>query len=477
MNRKDFDSLLQNKLGNFSSPYSEKVWQNLEKELDREKDKVGALWFFRNNLSAFLLVFAISCIAAFGYYQYGNTSFQLPLNQQTHNSELKLEPAKNAVTPEKKIKENNSTQENKAPISLLNNTSNNRSNELATAKSLNFKSAKSNAHGFSNSANKSLESFSGFNQVEPSNKLIASDNISQNRISLSNNTQKVIYNNAELNTISSQKIMSVKSSKKHIKLMDNMFPNPKRNCPTFNTNVPDYYLEIFGSPDYTFRTIEAKDNEYSEYKNAKINSETELLGYTLGIRGELALRNGLSFKTGLLFSNIREKFHHTIIGEEIPRIKVIATDTIHYGTSVSYTYDTIHYIEIGNRTITSENSIKTIEIPFLLAYQFEFTRWTFQVNAGVGVQISNVQHGYVLVPSLEPKSFEPSDLDHYNIYKRQWGLSFLGGIQFGYKLTGQLQVFAEPYAKFYPNNINVDGYPLTQKMLTMGTNLGIKYRL
>ncbi len=478
MNRKDFDSLLQNKLNNFSSPYSEQVWQNLEKELDRDKDKIGFIWFLKNNLSAFFLLFAISCIAAYGYYQYSLSEINLPANLELKNAGLKLESKKETEKPEINTNSNKPLNENTEPIALL-NTNTHKTEPKTATKSLYIKSTAINANGLSNTNRKSLLSYSGINhQGETSNNINTTNDLTRENVSSDKLETNDFNVNKEVATISSQKIMSVKSAKRHTKLSDNLFPNTKRNCPSFNTNVPDYYLEIFASPDYTFRSITSKDAEYNDYKNARVNSETEILGYSLGIRGELALRNGLSVKTGLTFSNIREKFQFTIIGEKISKTMVIPSDTIHYGSgSVSYTYDTIHYIEIGNRSVVAENIIKTIEIPFIMAYQFDFTRWTLQINAGVGVQISNIQHGYVLTPSLEPNTFTPADLDHLTVYKRQWGLNFLGGIQLGYKLTGQLEVFAEPYAKFYPTSVTVDGYPLAQKMLTLGTNFGLKYRL
>lgn len=468
MNRKDLDKLLQDKLNNFSSSYSDQVWQNLEKELDREKEKAGFFWNFRNNLSAFLLVSALACIAAYGYYQYSNSGYQLTKASKVNTLETNIKSAEINNSTLDKVENKETAKGNLSPISSLNEKSNKQTEKIAFNK---FSKQKVNSSILTNNYNKSKNVI-----IDNNNTAIQNNNSDNNKLVTTYTNSNNSNNIAEVNTISSQRIMSVSSSKKKTKLFDHNIFDPKRNCPSFNTNVPDYYLEIFGSPDYTFRSITTKDAEYNDYKSARLNSETELLAYSIGIRGELAFRNGLSLKTGITYSNIREKFHHTIFGEKMTK-QLIVKDTFYHPGGNTTTTDTIYYEVIGNRNITSGNVIKSLEIPFLLAYQFEFTRWTMQLNAGIGIQITNIQKGTILTPNLEPANYTVVDLDHYNLYKRQWGLSFYTGVQFGYKLNGQLQTFIEPYAKYYPNSITIDGFPLSQKMLTIGANFGLKYRL
>ncbi|HMW74705.1 MAG TPA: hypothetical protein PKD40_03575, partial [Saprospiraceae bacterium] len=125
------------------------------------------------------------------------------------------------------------------------------------------------------------------------------------------------------------------------------------------------------------------------------------------------------------------------------------------------------------------NSLKSIELPVWIGYQKEFLRWTVGINAGASLQLVSMKTGKVLSPVLpnEPVEFSDSVNGHYNLYKRTLGVGLLGSAQFGYKLTPDLNFLVEPYLKYYPTIITVDEYPLRQKLLVYGINIGLRLKI
>ena len=142
-------------------------------------------------------------------------------------------------------------------------------------------------------------------------------------------------------------------------------------------------------------------------------------------------------------------------------------------------FDTIAYVEKGIRTVRHYNSLKSIELPVWIGYQKEFLRWTVGINAGASLQLVSMKTGKVLSPVLpnEPVEFSDSVNGHYNLYKRTLGVGLLGSAQFGYKLTPDLNFLVEPYLKYYPTIITVDEYPLRQKLLVYGINIGLRLKI
>lgn len=451
MNRKEFDRSLQERLNNYSSHYSDQVWKNLEAELDNERKPLGFPLFNKNILSMFFLIAGIAGIAALTY-----------INTYHRNENIKTKTPTEIKTNPNSIQQPLKVSKPKDVVAAVNYKNINTYGGETALKG----AGKFNTKGIIGNADKGqskslIENPEQIQIAKANNEIIATD-----------------YTYVESSqTISSQHIMSVKRSGKDSKSLNIVLYDPKRNCPTFNTNAPGYFLEAFGSPDYNVMDLKSKSVEFESYKNVRKNSESALLGYTLGFRGGIEFRNGFSIKSGISYSNLRQKFNYTIYGVDIPKDTIIILYHGPGGGTIIQVSDTIHYTVKGNRYISASNSIKSIEIPLIVGYELDFTRWTLQFNAGISLQIANIQSGTVIDPQYNVVSYNENELNHYELYKKHWGLNIYSGVQFGYKLGPNYLVYLEPNARIYPKSITLDNNPISQKVFIVGASLGIKYRL
>ncbi|MBL7829728.1 MAG: hypothetical protein JNK41_01770 [Saprospiraceae bacterium] len=450
---KEFDKQIKGKLNEFESKYSSNIWDNIEQVLEEDK-KTRALPYFGSK-NFLLLASVLVIFTAVGYNLYNSYSTNLP----SPNNKLKITNPNNLLS-ENKINYENQT-ELTASVASKAIELPQKVNNIPTTKP-----GKSNT-----STNRFVSTIAENNSNE---SLIPGFGDSKSLLNESADYKSNSLNESFI--IAPQKIMSVVSGSTTVNLKSFFIPDPKGRCPKFYTNVPGYFVELFLSPDFHSSFLSLDDKEMIGYLNSKKQSETALPGYSVSFKVGMEFRNGLLLKSGLTYSDIRYKLDYSKNDVEILKYKVVPSDTIHGNGSVAYVFDTIAYVEKGVRTVRNYNSLKSIEVPFWLGYQKDFTRWTLGFNAGLSLQILSMKSGKVLSPSLpqEPVEFSDSINGHYSLYKRTFGLGLLASTQFGYKITSNYQFMVEPYLKYYPSSVTSNDYPLRQTMLVYGVNLGLR---
>ena len=234
---------------------------------------------------------------------------------------------------------------------------------------------------------------------------------------------------------------------------------------------PHFYVDVLASPDYTNRTLTAKNADLGNgYAALRDSTETSRLGYSSTVRLSMVLANGLALRSGVAYAQINEKldlFNGTHTKIESYEVKDV------YGNVVGIQLDTI----VGQLIKTTYNRFHLMDVPVILGYEVRDRNWTFSLNGGAYFNLLFQQKGEFLSPNLTPVTFTSTAEPHYEAYKKTVGMSLFGSVGVNYKIGNRLHLMAEPHFRYYMDSFTKVGYPLQQKYWAVGFNLGVRVQL
>ena len=170
----------------------------------------------------------------------------------------------------------------------------------------------------------------------------------------------------------------------------------KPNIPTLSIPCPESerdaaankrYIEIYGGPDYAIRSFD--DTANSAYMQKRKESTRFASAFSAGIRYTRVFNNAISFRTGVNFSQVNEKF--TFVQGNI--IQVVYVTDVNGDTTGSYATTATRYKSTFNK-------YRTIDIPLMIGYEMGNGRFHTNLSAGVIVNIYSWQKGDVLDTAL-----------------------------------------------------------------------------
>lgn len=187
----------------------------------------------------------------------------------------------------------------------------------------------------------------------------------------------------------------------------------------------NWFVKLNVSPDipYFERT---NDNS-----NIFTRGERTPFSFTIGISIGKYLSERFSAKTGLQYSQISEKFRDSII--------------------------------IIDR-------YRSIDIPFLIGYNFKSSQLKTTINAGF---IYNVYTWYQGKTIVDYRGL--IDLNTADIYKHNTGMSFYLGTNFSKQINNKFDIIVEPYFRYRLSYMTKTTAPFNQKINVAGINLGLRY--
>ena len=242
---------------------------------------------------------------------------------------------------------------------------------------------------------------------------------------------------------------------------------PAIPCPEAerNTSGNKKYIEIYGGPDYVFRSY-SDDTANSVYLQQRKASVKYQFAYSAGIRYTKVFGSGMSIRTGVNYSQINEKFK-----SENGRI----TQNVYIINSNGDT--TGSYAQTGTQYKTSTNKYKSIDIPISVGYELGNGRLHANVNAGATINISSSQKGFMLDYSGDAVDISSGKSSSVYQYKTKAGVSFIAATSIYYKLNEKLHVMAEPYVKLSLSPMTKPEISLREKFHTAGLRLGVRMDL
>jgi len=235
-------------------------------------------------------------------------------------------------------------------------------------------------------------------------------------------------------------------------------------CPEKDAAGNKQYWEVYAGPDYAFKKY--NDTANSALLEKRKASTSFQSAFSAGIRFTRVFSNGMSFRGGLNFSQIKEKFSYA------------QSNVVQLTYEINQAGDTINSFFVrGTKYKTSYNHYRTLDVPLLVGYEIGNGRLHANINAGAVINIYSWQNGETLDTAFAPVSFSSGKSNDPYQYKTNVGIGFLGGVSVYYKLNDRLHLLAEPYYRYNFSPMNKETLSIQEKFSTIGLRLGLRIDL
>lgn len=479
MNHSPLDEHINRKLSGYSPEVPPHIWENIMAEKDRKKP--AAFWMNPGFKRGLIILAGILLTGTFFILKKNLTSSTTVAETAgvTKNEEsVNTRKTKNTITPVPVTSDHQETTTGKPekPEQISNSTLQKTDNLAATLhsgpkhkQSINTSNSNEFTHHNNNSdqagaSQKKSRSFKTKSNVTVKNTAPSSDeetgyseielpeysNISGSAEQLLN----PVLLSPELLTDEKMKLAYVK------KPVYGFTPVP---CPESEKNTAGNkrYFELYGGPDYAFRSI--SDTGNSAYLQKRKESTKFTSAFSAGMRYTKVFNNGMSFRTGFNYSQINETFKYA----EGNIIQVVYITNSNGDTTGSFT-------TTGSRYKTTHNKFRTIDIPLLIGYELGNSRLHINFNAGAMVNLYSWQKGDVLDTAFKPVTITTGKGNSPYQFKNHIGIGFIGAVSVYYKVSNRLHLFTEPYFRYNFSPASKAELTLKQKYNTAGVRLGLR---
>lgn len=247
--------------------------------------------------------------------------------------------------------------------------------------------------------------------------------------------------------------------------------NKDQQCADFRETKNNLYWSLAYAQDFPIRNIEAVNRDLSNYVSLREESEVFQSAFSVNMNLGLALRSGLNFRTGLIYSRLTENFSHDLLsGTEI--VTTIEIDD--EGNEVSSSTDT-NYIYTS---FTNTNLYETLDLPVLVGFEKSNEKFGMGFYTGLLVNMVFNKTGSVISPVDNNDIIGLTDRGDSGAYfNRNLGISYYASSIVTYKLTNRLQLKMEPYFRYSPKSLANTNYLVNQSYYLFGGQVGLRYNL
>ncbi len=263
----------------------------------------------------------------------------------------------------------------------------------------------------------------------------------------------------------------------HQELTDNHHASQFKStviCPTDRGMNSDWLLEVYGSPDFAFRSL-SNNSATSQYLQKKDSSERMNVGFTAGVRIVKPITNNIWLKTGVQYTQMNERYIYRSENEIKTTTVVTVRTIIRAPGDTVVVSDTSVLQTAGYKNLSVTNRYRSIDIPLTVGYQFgnEGDDIKVGINAGVIFNISSWYQGVILDTALAVVPLTKSNM----VYKSKLGLGLYAGLSISKQLGDDMQVFFEPYFRYNLSNMTTAQASYNQKFSLGGLSIGLRFNL
>ncbi len=233
--------------------------------------------------------------------------------------------------------------------------------------------------------------------------------------------------------------------------------------------------------------IYAKSDTYDDYAELRRNTERAISTVELGVDFNILFKNGLTMRTGLTHTRIKEKMKYTITPNSIPGYHQGNNDLEGKETSSAWSGSSNdpNTNSSGNNGSpqTSNNPIKfnhdnlytMTDIPLVMGYQQAIgKRVGIQFEAGTYINLYSSASGFIVHPNTKIYKL---DLGEIRSHKNNILLSTYTGLNLNYQASSKLALRVGAHYRFTPFSITGKNYSLNQKYATYGLHAGMAFTI
>ncbi len=233
-----------------------------------------------------------------------------------------------------------------------------------------------------------------------------------------------------------------------------------------------FEAEWLAGPTLGRQLLRTRLDEAQAHLEDRRSTETARPGFGGGFRFSMVSPRGVALRTGLQYTELRNRFEYARPGESTtviterydPEGNVIGVDT-------SFSTEKLMY--------ATTNRLRMIELPLLAGYEFQWNQLRVALTAGAHVNLWFDAQGQLLSPnSGSATDFgQVGDSEVFPIYTRQAGVGIYAGAAVLYHLGGRYSLLFEPFLKSYPRSLTRNEYVLRENYWMGGLQIGLRARL
>ena len=428
-----FDAHVKEQMANTRPDVPPHIWENIMAKKDRRKPVV---FWFNNSTKGILIGLVLLTGAGIAFY-FNNKPITInPINKEAGKTAIAEVAQTNTVKKEEKSEGTQlQSKAQNVPLVFTNNI-----------------------------AQKRITFYQPQRLFQRSDFNVQTNNTYTTALKGSKENSENQYNNDKIINRQIFDVSLLKSSFFNPELQLKKLPkSPFIPCPEVEKNAAGSkkYIEIYGGPDYVFRSL--SDTANSSYLQQRKASVKYLFAYSAGIRYTRVFGSGMSFRTGLNYSQINEQFTSEK-GRVVQNIYIINSNGDTTGT----------YLQTGTLYKTSTNKYKSIDIPISVGYELGNGRIHSNINIGAMINIHSSQKGFVLDKNGTAVDISSNKSTSVYQYKTKAGVSFIGAASVYYKLNDRVHLMAEPYVRISLSPATKPDISLKEKFHTAGVRLGLR---
>jgi hypothetical protein len=474
-NEINFDNYVKDMLHNHKSPVPNGLWDKIVAEKETKKPVVfwwtDKRWYMV--AAACLLLICGTCFVISNKQKSDDiaTKSEVP-NKEANNTTQpsKTETIDNNTT----LNQNNSSNNDKSTNAVANidyykSGNNNNTTNINVNKEISVKNNVLKAK--SNKKRTTITTYDS--QFIDTKKQQQQLPFTQNDVTAQDYSKDVTAKFAQANTVSLSKLFNYNTKEITLVKLKNQSKIFGLDCPNYKPAT--WYLEAYGSADYTMKNIFAYG--VSDNYLQRIDSATKMNGgFTFGLRISKTISNNLLIKSGMQYTQRNEQFSSKS-DSIITTTSVVTVRTIVRGSGLSDTTvrDTATVQQIGYRKRVTNNHYKSLEIPLLLSYENGNDKWHYAINGGIIANLTSWYQGETLDTSFQLVPLGAKNTNGF--YKSNLNLSLYAGVSIIRNISNRLDIFAEPYFRYGISNTNTSTAGYSQRFNATGLTLGIRYKL
>jgi hypothetical protein len=233
-----------------------------------------------------------------------------------------------------------------------------------------------------------------------------------------------------------------------------------------------FEAEWFAGPTLGQQMLRTRLDEAQAHLEDRRSTETARPGFGGGFRFSMVSPRGVALRTGLQYTELRNRFEYARPGESTTVItERYDPDGNVIGVDTSFSTEKLMY--------ATTNRLRMVELPLLAGYEFKWNQLRIALTAGAHVNLWFDAQGQLLSPnSGSATDFgQVGDSDVFPIYTRQAGIGVYAGAALLYHLGGRYSLLFEPFLKSYPRSLTRNEYVLRENYWMGGLQIGLRARL
>ena len=217
-------------------------------------------------------------------------------------------------------------------------------------------------------------------------------------------------------------------------------------CPTFSNNDrTGLYFDALVSHDLPMSRLSTSNSSLQGEVDMRAMSEAMQYSNAFGGRLSLTLPNGLTFRTGLQYTLMRQQ---------------------------------VTFVDEGTNEQTIDNQYTFFDIPFLVGKEFgqNGSRWYFAANGGILLNVLQSQEGSVRTTGMQLLGFDNLTPDGKSGYEDSAGLAGYASFAIYYRWLQSADLFIEPNVRYGLGSLTKEAYGIDHNFTTVGVATGLRYR-